>query len=200
MENSAPVAANRLFWTTIKANSDFVEEFVAFPFLHEYVPGEGFEEFNVLVNIINALPIEMSYVNNLKQAAFLNLISLLVKFPWSRPIVVFYRFTFADPIVNGLNFTKEWASTIWKNVICVTKCQVSAGTKDLPCLNVPNFGINPFPSGCSEYQIKPILRLRLTVFEVPVDDVNVHSDKVLTGNCSELSAKFYARDFKSALG
>lgn len=163
------MAANRFFWTTIKANSDFVEEFVTFPFLHEYVPREGFEEFNVLVNMINALPIKMSYVNNLKQAAFLYLIFLLVKLPWSRPIVVFYRFTFADFIVNALNFSEEWVSIVWKNVICVPKCQVSAGTKDLSCLNIPNFWINPFPSGCSEYQIKPILCLRLPFFEAPVD-------------------------------
>jgi hypothetical protein len=72
------------------ANTDFIKEFVPFPFVHEYVIGEGFEEFNVLVNMINSFPIEISYVNNLKQAGIL---SLLVKFPCSRPIVVFYRFT-----------------------------------------------------------------------------------------------------------
>ncbi len=150
--------------------------------------------------MIDALPIEMSYVNNLKQAAFLNLISLLVKFPWSRPIVVFYRFTFTDLMVNGLNFAEEWISTVWKNVICVPKCQVSAGTKNPPSFHVPNFGVNPFPSGCSKHQRKPIPILTLPVFEALVDDVNVHSDKVMAGSCSELSTKFYARNAKSALG
>ncbi|AJS58553.1 hypothetical protein UB51_08675 [Paenibacillus sp. IHBB 10380] len=77
------MAANRLIWTSIKTNSDLVVELVPFLFLHKYVSGEGFEEFNVLINMMNTLPIEVSYVNNLKQAAFLNLISLLVQFIYS---------------------------------------------------------------------------------------------------------------------
>jgi len=200
MEDGPPMAPNRLIRTLIQPNSDLIEKLVPLPIFHKDVPGEGFEKFNVLVRTINAFPIEMSNVNNFEQTAFLDLFSVLVQFPGAGPVVIIYRFTFADLVINGLDFAKERVSPNRKNVVCVPKCQMSAGAKDLPCFFVLYFGINPFPSGRCENKIKPTLLPWLPRFETPVDYVNVHSDKILACSLCEISAKFNASYSISPLG
>lgn len=58
--------------------------------------------------------------------------------------------------------------------------------------------VSRFYGNWRSIQINPSPRLRLPVFEASRDDIDVRSDKVLTGRCCELGAKFYASDLKSA--
>jgi hypothetical protein len=60
-------------------------EAISFPVLHRDMAGEGVEQLDVSLPVVDLLPVEMTNVNQLEQSALLDFGSLLIELAWAWP-------------------------------------------------------------------------------------------------------------------
>jgi hypothetical protein len=80
-----PVAADGIVWPSAQAEAYFCVEAFALPADHGDVAGEGVEQLDVAVGVVDLLPVEVADVGHLEQAAGVDLGCLVGQFAGAGP-------------------------------------------------------------------------------------------------------------------
>src|SRR6266704_4713259 len=182
-----------------KAQTDLAVEALAFPVLHGDVAGEGAEQLDVAVGVVEPFPVEVADVDYLEQAARLDLSRLVGQLARAGPGAA-RRQPFADLVVGVLDLAEERVAAVGKHVEGVPEGEVSAGSERPPCQGVAAGGIDPVPRRCGEDQVEMLPGGRPPVLETSLDNFHAGPVEVPAGERSQVCAELDAGDLEAPAG